>query len=88
MVKVTETAFTRLKRKLRRQPEGIAVRITVHEGHVQFRPDSEQKGDVVFSQHGQSLLLVGKETADRIADRVLDVVETRKGKRLRFVGHV
>ena len=85
MVKVTATAFSRLKQKLRRQPEGIAVRITVQDGHVQFRPDSEQKGDVVFSDHGKSLLLVGAETAKRIANRVLDVVETRDGERLRFV---
>jgi Fe-S cluster assembly iron-binding protein IscA len=84
MIQVTATAFSRLKQKLRRQPEGIAVRITVEDGHVQFRPDSEQKGDVVLSQHGQSLLLVGVETAERIANRVLDVVKTRDGERLRF----
>lgn len=85
MVKVTATAFSRLKQKLRRQPEGIAVRITVRDGHVHFRPDSEKKGDVVFSQHGKSLLLVGSETAGRIANRILDVVETSDGGRLRFV---
>ena len=50
MVKVTETALSRLKRKLKRQPEGVAVRITVEDGHVQFRPDTEQKGDVVFAR--------------------------------------
>jgi Fe-S cluster assembly iron-binding protein IscA len=85
MVKVTETALSRLKRKLKRQPEGVAVRITVQDGHVQFRPDTEQKGDVVFAQSGQSLLLVGLETAERIAHRTLDVVKTIKGNRLRFV---
>ena len=84
MVKVTETALTRLKRKLKRQPEGIAVRITVVNGHVQFRPDTEQKGDVVFAQSGQSLLLVGLDTAERISHRTLDVVKTEKGDRLRF----
>ena len=85
MVTVTATAYSRLKRKLKRQPEGTAVRITVQDGHVQFRPDTEQKGDVVFAERGRSLLLVGVETAGRIANRTLDVVETRNGGRLRFV---
>lgn len=85
MVKVTNTAMSRLKRKLKRQPEGVAVRITVRDGHVQFRPDTEQTGDVVFSQSGRSLLLVGLETAKHIANRTLDVVRTVKGDRLRFV---
>lgn len=85
MIQVTATAFSRLKQKLRRQPEGIAVRITVEDGHVQFRPDSEQKGDVILSHRGQSLLLVGVETAERLANRVLGVVETQDGARLRFV---
>ena len=85
MVKVTETALSRLKRKLKRQPAGVAVRITVEDGHVQFRPDTEQKGDVVFARSGQSLLLVGLETAQRIANRTLDVVKTLDGDRLRFV---
>jgi Fe-S cluster assembly iron-binding protein IscA len=85
MVKVTNTALLRLKRKLKRQPEGVAVRITVHDGHVQFRPDTEQNGDVVFSQSGQTLLLVGAETAEHISNRTLGVVKTVEGDRLRFV---
>ena len=84
-MKVTPGAFSRLKEKLRRQPEGIAVRIIVRNGHVHFRPDSEKNGDVVFAQGGQSLLLVGSRTAKRIADRILDVVQTSNGGRLRFV---
>jgi len=85
MVKVTNTALSRLKRKLKRQPEGVAVRITVQDGHVQFRPDTEQTGDLVFSQSGRSLLLVGTETAEHITNRTLDVVRTVEGDRLRFV---
>ena len=84
MVKVTAMAFSRLKRKLRRQPEGIAVRITMENGHVEFRPDKEQTGDVVFAHRGQSVLLVGTETADKIARKTLDVVKTADGDRLRF----
>ncbi|MFO0998862.1 MAG: hypothetical protein U0936_00855 [Planctomycetaceae bacterium] len=84
MVKVTATAFSRLKRKLRRQPEGIAVRITLKNGHVEFRPDKEQTGDVVFAHRGQSVLLVGTDTADKIARKTLDVVKTADGDRLRF----
>lgn len=85
MVKITATAFSRLKRKLKSQPKGTAVRITIEDGYVQFRPDTEQKGDVVFADHGRSLLLVTSETAKRIAHRTLDVVETKDGDRLRFV---
>jgi Fe-S cluster assembly iron-binding protein IscA len=85
MVKVTNTALLRLKRKLKRQPVGVAVRNTVEDGHVQFRPDTEQTGDVVFARSGQSLLLVGLETAKQIANRTLDVVKTLDGDRLRFV---
>ncbi len=84
MVKVTATAFSRLQRKLKRQPEGIAVRITVKNGHVKFRPDTEQKGDVVFAHRGQSVLLVGAETAAKISHRTLDVIKTVDGDRLRF----
>jgi len=85
MVKVTETALSRLKRKLKGQSEGVAVRITVEDGHVQSRPDTEQTGDVVFTRSGQSVLLVGLETAKHITNRTLDVVKTIKGDRLRFV---
>ncbi len=85
MFTITATAYSRLKRKLKRQPEGTAVRITVKDGLVQFRTDTEQKGDVVFGQRGRSLLLVGTETAPRIANRTLDTVETGEGERLRFV---
>jgi Fe-S cluster assembly iron-binding protein IscA len=85
MIHVTATAFSRLKQKLRRQPEGIAVRITVEDGVVQFRPDCEQTGDVVLSHKGKSLLLVSEETAKRTANKVLDVVEIDGGQRLRFV---
>ena len=85
MVTITATAYSRLKRKLKRQPEGTAVRITVTDGLVQFRNDTEQKGDVVFAQRGRSLLLVGADTVGRIANRTLDVVETREGGRVRFV---
>ena len=70
MVKVTATAFSRLKRKLRRQPEGIAVRITMENGHVEFRPDKEQKGDVVFAHRGQSVLLVGTERQKRSPEKL------------------
>jgi hypothetical protein len=52
---------------------------------VQFRPDTEQNGDVVFSQSGQTLLLVGAETAEHISNRTLGVVKTVEGDRLRFV---
>ena len=85
MMKITATAFSRLKRKLRRQPEGTAVRITLLDGMVTFRPDTEQKGDVVFAHRGQSILVVAAETAHKIASRTLDVVETAAGERLRFV---
>ena len=83
--KVTETALLRLKRKLEQQPDGVAVRITVEDGHVQFRPDTKQKGDLVFARSGQLLLLVGLETAKHIANRTLGVVKTAAGDRLRFV---
>lgn len=83
-MKVTATALQRLKEKLKRKPKGMAVRITVEDGHVQFRTDIEQKGDTVISDGGQSLLLVGAETADRISHRTLDAVETSDGRRLRF----
>ena len=85
MVKVTETALLRLKRKLEQQPDGVAVRITVEDGHVQFRPDTKQKGDLVFARSGQLLLLVGLESAKHIENRTLGVVKTAAGDRLRFV---
>lgn len=84
-MKITATAFSRLKHKLRRQPEGTAVRIAFMDGQVTFRPDTEQKGDVVFAHRGQSILLVAADTAQKIATRTLDVVETAAGNRLRFV---
>ncbi len=85
MVTVTATAFSRLQRKLRSQPDGTAVRITVKDGHVKFRPDTEQTGDVVFAHRGHSVLLVAADTAERISTRTLDVVKTADGERLRFV---
>ena len=88
MFTITATAYSRLKLKLKRQPEGTAVRITVPDGLVQFRPDTEQKGDVVFAHRGRSLLIAAAETAGRIAHRTLDVVETQDGDRLRFVRSV
>ena len=88
MVKVTNTAFSRLKHKLRRQPDGTSVRLTVEDGHVTFRPGTEQKGDVVFAHRGHSILVMAADTADRISTRTLDVVKTIDGARLRFVRSV
>jgi len=88
MITITENAFSRLQRKLKSQPSGTAVRMTVKNGHVKFRPDTEQKGDVVFAHGGQSVLLMAADTARRIAKRTLDAVKTVDGKRLRFVPSV
>lgn len=85
MVKITETAYSRLADKLTNQPEGVAVRITVRKGRVRFRPSRQQEGDTVFQHAGQSLLLVGNKTSRRIANRTLDTVSTTEGDRLRFV---
>lgn len=85
MVTVTQTACSRLAGKLTNQPEGMAVRITLQKGRVRFRPDRRQAGDTVFEHKGQSVLLVGDSTARRIANRVLDTIETTDGERLRFV---
>ena len=87
MVEVTATALLRLKRKLEQPPDGMAVRITVEDGHVQFRPDTKKEGDLVFARSGQLLLLVGLvglETAEHIANRTLGVVKTAAGDRLTF----
>ena len=84
MVKITPTAITRLHGKLESQPEGTAVRMTVKNGHVRFRPDTERKGDIVFHHQGQSVLLVGAATARQTSKRTLDVVTTADGNRLRF----
>lgn len=85
MVTVTDNAYSRLKHKLQRQPSGTAMRITVHESQIRFRPDTEQTGDTVFAQEGRSLLLLGQSTAARVIGCTLDVVETQTGGRLRFV---
>ncbi len=85
MVTITATAYSRLHGKLKAQPEGTAVRMTVKNGHVKFRPDTEQKGDVVFAHRGQSVLLLAPSTARQISRRTLDVVTTAEGDRLRFV---
>lgn len=85
MVKVTDHAISRLQRKLKRQPDGTAVRMTVKGGRVRFRPDTEQQGDVVFSHEDRSVLLIAADTARRVSKRTLDVIETEAGQRLRFV---
>jgi Fe-S cluster assembly iron-binding protein IscA len=84
-MKITAAAFSRLKLKLRGQPEGTAVRIKLEDGLVTFRPDMKKEGDVVFAHRGQSVLVVAPDTAQRIDARTLDVVETTAGDRLRFV---
>jgi Fe-S cluster assembly iron-binding protein IscA len=84
MVKITPTAITRLHGKLESQPEGTAVRMTVKNGHVRFRPDTQRKGDLVFQHKGQSVLLIGASTARQTSKRTLDVVKTADGNRLRF----
>lgn len=88
MVTITEKAYSRLQRKLKRHPDGIAVRMTVKDGRVRFQPDAEQKGDVVFTHGGQSVLLMAADTARRVSKRTLDVVKTDDGKRIRFVPSV
>jgi Fe-S cluster assembly iron-binding protein IscA len=85
MITVTKHAFSRLQRKLNRQPEGTAVRMTVKDGRVKFRPDTEQQGDVVISHAGRSVLFMEAETAQKVSRRTLDSVKTDTGKRLRFV---
>ena len=85
MVTITATAFSRLHGKLKAQPEGTAVRMTVKNGHVRFRPDIQHKGDVVFAHGGQSVLLIAPSTARRVSRRTLDVIKTADGDRLRFV---
>ncbi|MEO2014446.1 MAG: hypothetical protein ABGZ53_08720 [Fuerstiella sp.] len=88
MVTITEKAFARLQRKLRRHPDGVAVRMTAKDGRVKFQSDTEQNGDVVFTHGGRLVLVMAADTARRVSKRTLDVVATENGKRLRFVPSV
>lgn len=85
MVTITENAISRLQRSLKRQPDGTAVRMSIKDGRVKFRRDTEQEGDVVFTHDGRSVLFMAADTARRVSKRTLDVVTTEAGKRLRFV---
>ena len=88
MVNVTDPAIHRLQDKLEMQPEGFAVRMTVKNGRVKFRPDTHQEGDVVVSHEGRSVLFMTADIADKVSKRTLGVVSTEDGKRLRFVPSV
>lgn len=85
MVTITEKAISRLRRRVKRQPDGTAVRMTITDGRVRFRPDTEQEGDVVVKHDGRSLLFMAADTAFRVSKRTLDFIPTEAGKRLRFV---
>ena len=85
MVSITQTAYSRLAHKLTNQPDDVSVRITLQNGRVRFRPGRRRDGDTVFAHEGHAVLLVGTATAPRIANRILDTVDTSAGKRLRFV---
>lgn len=84
MVTLTENAISRLQRKVRRQPDGTAIRMSIKHGRVRFRPDTEQDADVVVTHGGQSILLMAADTAQRVSQRTLDFLPTEAGKRLRF----
>ena len=85
MVTITAPAYVRLAGRRTRQANGLGCRVTVTNGHVQFRADQPQHGDLVFEHEGQSVLMISSSTATLLTSHVLDVVTTDVGDRLRFV---
>ena len=84
MLTITPGAYARLKQQLTDRPADVAVRMIVGDGRIKFRRGTQRSGDAVFQHEGRPVLLVRQGTANRIANRTLDALETDDGKKLRL----
>jgi hypothetical protein len=96
MLDVTNPAKTELLGVLRRvvaqegasipEDEPVGLRLVASDDpkdpQLGLALDSPREGDEVVDHEGSSVLIVDARTAQRLADRTLDVIETPDGLRL------
>jgi len=83
---LTPAALAHLEMMLHdtKAPEDVSVRIEQvgDDGPCRVTFSRQDGGDKQFRYHGRTVLVLDKETADRLKDKTLDVEPTDKGSRL------
>ena len=79
MLTVTEAACEHLAELLKAHdaPEGTAIRF-VNEGQgIALQHDSEREGDTTFEHDGRTVLLLGTQMAELLAEAKLDIEDAK-----------
>ena len=86
MLIVTEAAGIRLAAKLARRRVGddVAMRFLRKRRGWKLRPDKPAAEDVAFAHDGRTVLVLGPQVAQQLADRTLDARKTPAGPRLQL----
>jgi hypothetical protein len=86
MLFVTETASIRLAQKLTGKGTGdnVAMRFVRKQRGWKLRPDTPGSDDVAFAHEGRTVLVLGPQAAQLLADRILDTRDTPAGPRLQL----
>jgi hypothetical protein len=66
----------------RKAAEDVAMRFTRGQGGWRLRPDRTRPADTTFSHEGRDVLVLDDEVAKAMADKTLDVKDTKAGPRL------
>jgi len=84
MLRITNTAYTRLSELLSNHPTDVAMRIVRRAGRSKLKRGSQQPGDEAFQHAGRTVLLLDQKAAKRLARKTLVVNDTDGGPKLRL----
>lgn len=82
MLTLTESAGTRLTQLLSENPDDTVVRLVPAQNGLALELSAVQSGDVTVAHGERTVLAMGAEVNEALADKTLDVQETEQGVQL------